>query len=63
TKHVAGTNFAVVHPSVDLGTGRVVVACAIDNLGKGAAGAAVQCLNMMLGLPETTGLQQTALFP
>ncbi len=63
TKHVAGTNFAVVHPSVNLGTGRVVVACAIDNLGKGAAGAAVQCLNVMLGLPETAGLQQTALFP
>ena len=54
---------AVVHPSVDLGTGHIVVASAIDNLGKGAAGAAVQCLNVMLGLPETTGLQQTALFP
>jgi N-acetyl-gamma-glutamyl-phosphate reductase len=63
TKHVAGTNYAVVHPTVDLTTGRVVVACAIDNLGKGAAGAAVQCLNVMLGLPETAGLQQTALFP
>jgi len=63
TKHVMGTNFALVHPSVDLGTGRVVVACAIDNLGKGAAGAAVQCLNLRLGLPETAGLRQTALFP
>ncbi|MBF6599153.1 MAG: N-acetyl-gamma-glutamyl-phosphate reductase [Dehalococcoidia bacterium] len=63
TKHVAGTNFALVHPSIDLETGRVVVACAIDNLGKGAAGAAVQCLNLMLGLPETTGLRQSALFP
>ena len=63
TKHVAGTNYAIVHPSIDLRTGRVVVARAIDNLGKGAAGAGVQCLNLMLGLPETTGLQQTALFP
>lgn len=63
TKHVAGTNYAIVHPSIDLRTGRVVVACAIDNLGKGAAGAGVQCLNLMLGLPETAGLQQTALFP
>ncbi len=63
TKHVAGTNYALVHPSVDLRSGRVVIACAIDNLGKGAAGAAVQCLNLMLGLPETAGLQQAALFP
>ncbi len=63
TKQVMGTNFALVHPSVDLGTGRVVVSCAIDNLGKGAAGAGVQCLNLMLGLPETAGLSQTALFP
>ena len=63
TKHVMGTNYAIVHPSVDLRSGRVVVACAIDNLGKGAAGAAVQCLNLMLGLPETAGLRQMALFP
>lgn len=63
TKHVAGTNYCVVHPSIDLRTGRVVVSSAIDNLGKGAAGAAVQCLNIMMGLPETTGLQSLALFP
>jgi N-acetyl-gamma-glutamyl-phosphate reductase len=63
TKHVAGTNYCVVHPSIDRRTGRVVVASAIDNLGKGAAGAAVQCLNVMLGLPETAGLQSLALFP
>jgi N-acetyl-gamma-glutamyl-phosphate reductase len=36
---------------------------AIDNLGKGAAGQAVQCLNVMLGLPETTGLEMPALVP
>ncbi len=63
TKHVAGTNYCVVHPSIDLRTGAVVVSSAIDNLGKGAAGAAVQCLNIMLGLPETAGLQSLALFP
>jgi len=63
TKHVAGTNYCVVHPSVDLRTNRIVVASAIDNLGKGAAGAAVQCMNVMLGLPETSGLQSLALFP
>lgn len=63
TKHVAGTNYCLVHPSVDLRTGTVVVAAALDNLGKGAAGAAVQCMNLVLGLPETAGLQSLALFP
>jgi N-acetyl-gamma-glutamyl-phosphate reductase len=63
TKHVAGTNYCVIHPSIDNRTGRVVIASAIDNLGKGAAGAAVQCLNVMLGLPEDSGLQSLALFP
>jgi N-acetyl-gamma-glutamyl-phosphate reductase len=63
TKHVAGTNYCIVHPSVDLRTRTVVVTSAIDNLGKGAAGNAVQCLNLMLGLPETMGLQALATFP
>lgn len=63
TKQVAGTNYCVIHPSLDLRTGRVVVASAIDNLGKGAAGNLIQCLNIMLGLPETAGLQSLALFP
>lgn len=63
TKHVAGTNYCVIHPSIDSGTGRVVVASALDNLGKGAAGAAVQCFNVMFGLPETAGLQALGLFP
>jgi N-acetyl-gamma-glutamyl-phosphate reductase len=63
TKHVAGTNYCIIHPSVDLRTGQVVVASALDNLGKGAAGAAVQCMNVMLGLPETAGLQALGLFP
>ncbi len=63
TKHVAGTNYCIVHPSIDLRTGRVVVSSAIDNLGKGAAGAAVQCFNVMRGMPETAGLQSLALFP
>lgn len=63
TKHVAGTNYCIVHPSVDLRTGAVVVASAIDNLGKGAAGGAVQCMNLVLGLHETAGLQSLPLFP
>ena len=63
TKHVAGTNYCVIHPSIDSRTGCVVVASALDNLGKGAAGAAVQCFNVMSGLPETAGLQSLGLFP
>jgi len=63
TKHVAGTNYCVVHPSIDRRTGRLVVASALDNLGKGAAGAAVQCFNVMAGLPETAGLRALGLFP
>lgn len=63
TKHVAGTNYCVVHPSIDRGTGRIVVASALDNLGKGAAGAAVQCFNIMSALPETAGLRSLGLFP
>ncbi len=63
TKHVTGTNYCVIHPSIDKRTGRVVVASALDNLGKGAAGAAVQCFNVMFGLPETAGLQSLGVFP
>jgi N-acetyl-gamma-glutamyl-phosphate reductase len=63
TKQVMGTNYCFVHPSVNLQTGDVVVTSALDNLGKGAAGAVVQCLNVMLGLPETAGLQALGLYP
>jgi N-acetyl-gamma-glutamyl-phosphate reductase len=63
TKHVAGSNYTIVHPSINLQTGDVVVTSAIDNLGKGAAGNLVQCMNLMFGLPETTGLQTLGLFP
>ncbi len=63
TKHVMGTNYCVVHPSVNLQTGAIVVASALDNLGKGASGAVVQCLNVRFGLPETAGLQSLGLFP
>ena len=63
TKHVMGTNYCLVYPMVKPETGTIVVASALDNLGKGAAGAMVQCFNVMNGLPETMGLQQMALFP
>ena len=48
---------------VDERAGRVVVTCAIDNLVKGTAGAAVQSLNLALGLPETAGLPVTGVAP
>ncbi|MGH3714233.1 MAG: N-acetyl-gamma-glutamyl-phosphate reductase [Micromonosporaceae bacterium] len=51
-----GSNSCHLQATVDADSGRIVVQSAIDNLGKGAAGQAVQCANLMLGLPETTGL-------
>ena len=56
TKNVVGTNFIDVAWKIDKRTHRVVVMSAIDNIVKGAGGQAVQCMNLMLGLPETTGL-------
>ena len=44
-------------------TGRIVVLCAIDNLGKGAAGQMIQCANLMLGLDETLGLTTIGVYP
>ncbi len=52
----AGSNSAHLQGTVDADSGRIVVTSAIDNLGKGAAGQAVQNANIMLGLPETAGL-------
>ncbi len=51
-----GSNSCHLQSTVDVDSGRIVVVSAIDNLGKGAAGQAVQCANLMLGLPETAGL-------
>ena len=62
-KLLAGTNLADVGWDLDPQTGRLVALAAIDNLGKGAAGSAVQCMNLMLGLEETAGLQFTGLHP
>jgi N-acetyl-gamma-glutamyl-phosphate reductase len=55
-RDVRDTNFAAIRPSVEIDTGRVVIYSVIDNLWKGASGAAVQNLNVMLGLPEGAGL-------
>lgn len=56
TRWVVGSNRCVMSASVDEHSGRVIVIAAIDNLLKGAAGQAVQCANLMLGLAETAGL-------
>lgn len=56
TKNVAGTNFIDIAWKIDKRTNRIVVMSAIDNVVKGASGQAVQCMNLMLGLPETAGL-------
>ena len=56
-RDVRDTNLCLVHPTLDPDGNRAVVFAAIDNLWKGASGQAVQNLNLMLGLPETAGLE------
>jgi len=63
TKHTWGNNLCLVYPTIDERTGRLIAISAIDNLVKGAAGQAVQNMNLMLGLPETTGLEALAIYP
>lgn len=58
-----GSNSCHLQATVDVDSGRVVVVSALDNLGKGAAGQAVQCANLMSGLPETTGLSVFGVAP
>lgn len=62
-KILSGSNFCDVGWEIEEGTNRVVVISAIDNLMKGAAGSAVQCMNLMLGLEETTSLTFPGLHP
>jgi N-acetyl-gamma-glutamyl-phosphate reductase len=63
TKAVHGSNGCQVAARVDPRTGRVVVITAIDNLGKGAAGQAVQNANLLLGLDEQLGLTAIGVYP
>ncbi|MEW6540839.1 MAG: N-acetyl-gamma-glutamyl-phosphate reductase [Bacillota bacterium] len=63
TKAVAGTNHCDLAVVPDPRTGRVIVLAAIDNLVKGASGQAVQNMNLMFGLDETTGLMSPGLYP
>ena len=60
---VLGSNAVHLQVAVDERLGRVVVVAAIDNLTKGTAGAAVQCANLALGLPETPGLPIAGVAP
>ncbi len=62
-KILAGSNYADIGFELDESTGHIVSMCAIDNLMKGASGTAVQCMNLMLGLDETTGLEFMGLHP
>jgi N-acetyl-gamma-glutamyl-phosphate reductase len=62
-REVRGTNRCAVGWHWDARAGHAIVVTAIDNLGKGAAGQAVQSMNLMLGVPETTGLEAPALVP
>ena len=63
TKEVYGSNYCTVYPTIDRRGTRLIALGALDNLVKGAAGQAVQCLNLMLGLPETTGLAAAPIYP
>jgi N-acetyl-gamma-glutamyl-phosphate reductase len=63
TAWVAGSNAVHLQAAADTRAGRAVVVAAIDNLGKGAAGQAIQDANLMLGLPETAGLNVIGVAP
>jgi LysW-gamma-L-alpha-aminoadipyl-6-phosphate/LysW-L-glutamyl-5-phosphate reductase len=62
-KILAGSNYADLGFDLDEGNGHVVAMCAIDNLMKGASGSAVQCMNLIMGWEETTGLEFMGLHP
>ena len=63
TRHVRGSNMTFIGCVADRIAGRAIIGAALDNLVKGASGQAVQNMNLMLGYPETMGLEQVALFP
>lgn len=63
TRHVRGSNHALISVHADRVRGRAIVLCAIDNLMKGASGQAVQNLNLMMGWDEGLGLGAAAMFP
>ncbi|HZT27663.1 MAG TPA: N-acetyl-gamma-glutamyl-phosphate reductase [Pseudolabrys sp.] len=63
TRHVRGSNMTFIGVARDRVPGRAIVISALDNLVKGASGQAIQNMNLVMGWPETMGLEQVALFP
>jgi len=63
TRHIRGSNMTFIGVAKDRVEGRAIVIAALDNLVKGASGQAIQNANLLLGFPETMGLEQVALFP
>lgn len=63
TRFVKGANFCDIGMTIDQRTNRVIAVGALDNLVKGAAGQAMQNMNLLFGWPESSGLKQTAIFP
>ncbi|MBN3910537.1 MAG: N-acetyl-gamma-glutamyl-phosphate reductase [Nostoc sp. NMS1] len=63
TKWASGSNLCYIGVEVDPRTGRVIVMSAIDNLIKGQAGQAIQCMNLMMGWDETLGLPKLGFYP
>ncbi|MEO9254542.1 MAG: N-acetyl-gamma-glutamyl-phosphate reductase, partial [Tepidiformaceae bacterium] len=63
TKHTLGNNMCLVHPVIDERNGMLVAVGVLDNLVKGAAGQAIENMNLMLGLPQKAGLDLPAVYP
>jgi len=63
TRHVRGSNMTFIGVAKDRIPGRAIIIAALDNLVKGASGQAIQNMNVVMGWPETMGLEQVALFP
>ena len=63
TKQTWGSNSCLIHPTIDSRSGRLIVISCLDNLVKGAAGQAIQNMNIMLGFPETDGLEALPVYP
>jgi len=63
TKQTLGNNMCLIYPTIDVRTDRLIVISCIDNLVKGAAGQAIQNMNLMCGFPETMGLDDLAVYP
>ena len=63
TKHTLGSNYCHIYPTVDYNEDKLLVISCIDNLVKGAAGQAIQNMNIMCDIPENLGLTNMAIYP